>query len=193
MNNKNTLVYVKVHGKRPDQFKDPIPFVWTRDKEKQLWQTISKLDNYQDQIDWDELSRNLEAPQYFLKKRSYKLSANHLKLLEQHIEARMKKNYHEEQEANKQQPDLTIKHSLSGNKESFRRQAYTEVDTEETTLRAFQKMQASKLLNRRKIYGGADKNGKNVGSNNDSDSDASSSLSISDSALEEALMDRLHL
>ena len=86
MNNTNTIVYVKVRGKKPAGFIDPPNFVWDQNKEKKLWSIISKLDSQRNEIDWKLISETLNAPDYFLKKRSYKLFAKHLELLQKQID-----------------------------------------------------------------------------------------------------------
>lgn len=196
MNNANTVVYVRVKGNRPAGFADPPPFEWNVDKEKHLWAIVSKLDNYQDQIDWLLLSKTLEAPDYFLKKRSYKLFAMHLKLLEQQIERKMMTSDGESgsRQTSVQQFDPsngahTLTESGLESQGATRNEMSNSAD--ETTLKTLQQLHTSKILNRARTRGGDDKDGRKNGSN--SGSEASSSLSVSTSALEEALMDRLQL
>lgn len=192
---------MKVKGKRPNGFEDPAAYEWNRDKEKQLWSIVSKLDNYQDEINWNDLSTTLEAPENFLKRRSYKLSAKHLKLLEQQIERKMKRVHQnlDNQELPIGQFESVLEYTRKGGNDIsegdyVRDQHHSRVEDENTASKAFQHLHTSKLLTRRKLPGEHDKNSKKIGNNgSDSDSDASSSLSISNSALEEALMDRLHL
>lgn len=204
MDNKNTIVYVNVKGDRPIGFDDPPSFEWNVEKERQLWAIVSKLDNYQDQIDWKDLSRSLKAPDYFLKKRSYKLFAKHLKLLEQQIERKMKANNNDESaqvsihqfEPSKHYP-LSNQSSLS--EQNLIEEQYVGIqdsdNAEDTTLKTLQQLHTSKLLYRGKLPSGNGKTPRknSTGQNNNSDSEVSSSLSVSNSALEEALMDRLQL
>ncbi|CCD27318.1 Atg29p NDAI_0K01270 [Naumovozyma dairenensis CBS 421] len=207
MNGQNTIVYVRVKGKRPVGFVDPPEFNWNQDKEKALWSIISKLDDRKSEINWQELSDTLDAPDYFLKKRSYKLFRKHLELLQKQIERKGLKN----QESNETLKQLhsyvsTLDKTLLmgkgtgseiSNKEdektpdSIRGKEKVEDfgqnrDTEEVTALALEQLQTSKIIN----Y----KNKKKSKSNTspDSDSELSSSLDVSKSALEEALMDRLH-
>ncbi|QLL30979.1 hypothetical protein HG536_0A07940 [Torulaspora globosa] len=199
MDNHNTVVYVKVNGKRPPGFVDPQPFEWNSEKEKQLWAIISKLDDYQDQIDWKELAKNLDAPDYFLKKRSYKLFAMHLKLLEQQIERKMmaaSENDGSRQTSVRQFDATAGMHTLTEssirNQEGLKDKMADE--PRDTTLKTLQQLHTSKILSSSKnpVAEGRDAQ-KGVGNNNASDSETSSNLSVSKSALEEALMDRLQL
>lgn len=196
MNNSNTVVYVKVKGNRPAGFVDPAPFEWNIEKEKHLWAIVSKLDNYQDQIDWNVLSKTLEAPDYFLKKRSYKLFAMHLKLLEQQIERKMMASDNENgsRQTSIQQFEPTGGiHTLTESCMKIQGPAQDDLTdvTKETTLKTLQQLHTSKILNRSRHLTSDDKEVRRNG--NASDSETSSSLSVSTSALEEALMDRLQL
>lgn len=201
MNNTNTVVYVKVKGNRPAGFVDPSPFEWNVEKEKQLWSMMSKLDNYQDQIDWKDLSKTLEAPDYFLKRRSYKLFAMHLKLLEQQIERKMMANNDNEgsrQTSIRQFEPIIETHTLteSAMKDQNSHEESSIDEGEEATFKALQQLHTSKILNQSKLPATEGKELRKTGSANNanvSDSETSSSLSVSTSALEEALMDRLQL
>lgn len=90
MNDQNSIVYVRVPGKRPPGFQDPVPFEWNVEKETQLWQFLFKLDNSIDQIDWDDLSEILNAPVYFIKRRSYKLFTKQVDSMRKQIENKRK-------------------------------------------------------------------------------------------------------
>lgn len=92
MNNRNTIIYVKVKGKRPPGFKDPEPFEWNEEKDRQLWKFISKLDSSIDQIDWSNLSTVMNAPTYFLRKRSHKLFDKHMSQMKRQLN--INKNIH---------------------------------------------------------------------------------------------------
>lgn len=198
MNNANTLVYIKVKGNRPANFNDPLPFEWNLEKEKHLWAIVSKLDNYQDEIDWKVLSKTLEAPDYFLKKRSYKLFAMHLKRLEQQIERKMMAS--EDDNGSRQtsvpqtETNLGI-HTLTESGIMNQGAALDQMSdpARETTLKTLQQLHTSRILNRPQSLANNEKEGRRNGTNNNSDSETSSSLSVSASALEEALMDRLQL
>lgn len=90
MNDQNSVVYVRVPGRRPSGFQDAAPFEWNTEKETQLWQFLSKLDNSIDQIDWVDLSEILNAPVYFIKKRSYKLFTKQVDSMKRQIETKRK-------------------------------------------------------------------------------------------------------
>ncbi|CAH01492.1 Atg29p [Kluyveromyces lactis] len=85
MNNDNTKVYVRVAGKRPENFVETKPFIWDSRRDKILWTKISKIDSLED-MDWQELGADLGAPEPFLKKRSYTLFQNQLKVLSNQID-----------------------------------------------------------------------------------------------------------
>lgn len=194
MDNNNTVVYVKVNGNRPPGFVDPQPFEWNSEKEKQLWAIISKLDDYQDQIDWKELAKNLDAPDYFLKKRSYKLFAMHLKLLEQQIERKMmaaSENDGSRHTSVRQFEATAGMHTLT--ESSIRNQEELQDEPRNTTLKTLQQLHTSKILSGSKNPLAEGREAQKGGGNNASDSETSSNLSVSKSALEEALMDRLQL
>ncbi|QLQ81417.1 hypothetical protein HG537_0F01780 [Torulaspora globosa] len=199
MDNHNTAVYVKVNGNRPPGFVDPQPFEWNSEKEKQLWAIISKLDDYQDQIDWRELAKNLDAPDYFLKKRSYKLFAMHLKLLEQQIERKMMAASENDgsRHTSVRQFDATAgMHTLTESSIKNQQELKDTVVDEprDTTLKTLQQLHTSKILsNSKNPMAEVREAQKSGGNNNGSDSETSSNLSVSKSALEEALMDRLQL
>lgn len=206
MNNKNTIVYVKVAGPRPEGFVDPSPFEWNQGKERQLWSFISKLDNQKEQINWEQLSATFETPIYFLKKRSYKLFSMHLKLLHQQIRDKEKIFDNDINLENSHFSQLSVGSSIKSpliednsvenirEKEDISEIATNDKITESNTnAEVLEHLKTSKLLNYKK----PDKlthNNDQIGNiiNNDSDSDLSSSLSVSKSALEEALMARLN-
>lgn len=199
MNNENSIVYVRVNGNRPPGFVDPAPFDWNAEKERQLWAIISKLDDYQDQIDWKELAQALGAPDYFLKRRSYKLFALHLKLLEQQIERKMmttSDNDGSRQTSVRQFEPTAGVHTLTGSNIAEQESLDDKVidDTKDTTLKTLQHLHTSRILSTSKNPLGGEKNVHKGGAHsNVSDSETSSNLSVSKSALEEALMDHLQL
>lgn len=194
MNNNNTVVYVRVKGKRPEGFRDLPTFEWNVDKEKQLWEIVSKLENYQDRIDWSGLSDTLGVPDYFLKRRSYKLFAKHLGLLEQQIERKISTgDAGKSPERTKQFGIIPDDEECTENYDSPEETANAEM-LEKTTMRTLQQLHTSKILSRSRLPSSSGREARNVSqSRSDSDSETSSSLSVSDSALEEALMDRLKL
>ncbi|CAR28600.1 hypothetical protein ZYGR_0S02340 [Zygosaccharomyces rouxii] len=197
MNNQNTVVYVKLKGKRPEGFINPPKFEWNLDKERQLWAIVSKLENYQDQIDWQGLSHTLDVPDYFLKKRSYKLFAKRLKLLEQQIERKIKiDNDGKPQESTTQiGPSLSFddENTTTDDQRSLEENANANI-LEKTTMRTLQQLHTSKILSRPRLPSSNGRDTRNGSQNqSNSDSESSSSLSVSNSALEEALMDRLKL
>lgn len=86
MDNTNTIVYVQVRQNRPDGFLDPPPFQWDVEKERKLWGWLSREDGASAGPQaWLSLSKDIEAPEYFLRRRSYRLVARHLELLRQQI------------------------------------------------------------------------------------------------------------
>lgn len=199
MDNQNTVVYVKLKGKRPEGFTNPPKFEWNLDKERQLWAIVSKLENYQDQINWRGLSQELEVPDYFLKKRSYKLFTKHLKLLEQQIERKIEvgddgksQNSTTQTEHSRRLHDGNF--SSPENEENHLQDDGNAENIEKTTMRTLQQLHTSKILSRPRLpyNNGREARGGSQDQSN-SDSELSSSLSVSNSALEEALMDRLKL
>ncbi|CAI4841784.1 Atg29p [Saccharomyces cerevisiae S288C] len=209
MNSTNTVVYIKVKGRRPQGFLDPPKFEWNGTKERQLWTMVSNLNYSQDQIDWQNLSKIFETPEFFLKKRTYKLFAEHLELLQLQLEKKRDLEKYSNDQVNEGMSDLIHKYTptlqndnllnVSASPLTTERQDSEEVETEVTN-EALQHLQTSKILNIHKKTSDSenkpndklDKDGINkemeCGS---SDDDLSSSLSVSKSALEEALMDRL--
>ncbi|CAI4053019.1 Atg29p SKDI_16G1100 [Saccharomyces kudriavzevii IFO 1802] len=209
MNSKNTVVYVKIKGKRPEGFADPPKFEWNGTKEGQLWAMVSNLNYAQDQIDWQNLSKILETPEFFLRKRTYKLFAKHLELLQIQLDKKRDLEKFSNVQVNEGMFDVlhnympTLNDGILTNVPTSppgtKRETSEELDAE-VTKEALQHLQTSKILN---IHKSKSSNEKNVESNlskddleKDSDRDSSdgnlsSSLSVSKSALEEALMDRL--
>lgn len=84
MNSNNTVVYIKINGRNREGFVDPLKFEWNSTKDKELWAVISKLETL-DNIDWNKLSKELNSPEYFVRKRSYTIFTDHLKRLEEEI------------------------------------------------------------------------------------------------------------
>ena len=200
MNNQNTVVYVKLKGKRPEGFINPPKFEWNLDKERQLWAIVSKLENYQDQIDWQRLSQTLDVPDYFLKKRSYKLFAKRLKILEQQIERKIKIDdgggaVEAQEEPTQIEPSLSFDDGKITTDDQRLLEENDNVNIlEKTTMRTLQQLHTSKILSRSRLASGNGRDTRNGSQNqSNSDSESSSSLSVSNSALEEALMDRLKL
>ncbi|AQZ10687.1 ATG29 (YPL166W) [Zygosaccharomyces parabailii] len=194
MDNTNTIVYVKVKGKRPDGFTDLPKFEWNIDKERQLWAIVSKLENYQDQIDWEGLSDSLGAPDYFLKKRSYKLFTKHLGLLEQQIERKINTGDDSKPSEKANQLGPTPENDVIDEGYHLSEETADAEKLEKTTMKTLQHLHTSRILSRPRLPSGVAKetrNGSQTQAN--SDSESSSSLSVSSSALEEALMDRLKL
>lgn len=209
MNSSNTIVYVKIKGKRPDGFVDPPKFEWNSAKERQLWAMVSNLNYSRDQIDWQALSEVLEAPGFFLKKRTYKLFAKHLELLQIQLEKKRDLEKFSNVQVNDRMfevlnnyiPTLQNENLLTvpTSPSETKGETLEEVD-EEVTTEALQHLQTSKILNIHKAKSNSerkfDRNTPNDGAEKESergtsDDDLSSSLSVSKSALEEALMDRL--
>ncbi|CCC69116.1 hypothetical protein NCAS_0C01260 [Naumovozyma castellii] len=192
MNNTNTIVYVKVRGKKPAGFIDPPNFVWDQNKEKKLWSIISKLDSQRNEIDWKLISETLNAPDYFLKKRSYKLFAKHLELLQKQIDRKeledgssngdLQKlpNYISSLEEDKK---TIVSTNATDNNDQINNIPENKEHDDENVL---EQLQASKIMGFKRPSSSAKDD------NNGSDSEISSNLSVSKSALEEALMDKLH-
>ncbi|AAS50268.1 AAL098Wp [Eremothecium gossypii ATCC 10895] len=84
MNSKNTIVYVKVPGRQREGFVDPPPFEWNQHQDRKLWAHISTIED-KDDIDWQLLSNQTNAPEFFIRKRVYQLFRVHLKSIEQEI------------------------------------------------------------------------------------------------------------
>ncbi|SCU82581.1 LADA_0C06480g1_1 [Lachancea dasiensis] len=181
MNAGNTIVYVKITGKARDGFIDPPKFHWDLEKDKKLWATISKFGDSKKSIDWTKLSREFQAPEYFLRKRSYRLFAKHLKLLEQEIETKTR--------------GLTVNSNVSRDGTYEPRERDDHDDSERSyinprergntaTPEGLYNLRSSQILNQ-----------KVPGDTKGTESSLSelSNLSVSKSALEEALLDRLQL
>lgn len=192
MNNNNTIVYVKVAGPRPDEFVEPPPFDWSQEKERQLWQFISKLDKQEDHINWEQLSETFDTPIYFLKKRCYKMFSMRLELLKQKIQHKKKilesdtRAIETEQET---KPEHDVTHPFIEDKDK--------INNENTTNDISDRLHNIKLSNYKPPVPTKDAPAPTSSANrsvsdNETDDDISSSLSVSKSALEEALMARLN-
>ncbi|CAL9730045.1 autophagy-related protein 29 [Monosporozyma unispora] len=234
MDNRNTIIYVKVKGKRPPDFKDPKLFEWNEDKDKQLWKFISKLDNSIEQINWTNLSTILNAPKEFLKQRSYKLFNMHMSLMKKQldikklppnqVEVSLQQNLTLQNQSNDDVITLKEKTSSPQRKiltamNSFKESPINSVarsekrltdiekdiedngverDTDQESLPTASITEALNQLHTSRVLGRAPdmitRGTRNTRErlNEDYDSDLSSSLSVSKSALEEALLDRLH-
>ncbi|CCK72262.1 Atg29p KNAG_0J01810 [Huiozyma naganishii CBS 8797] len=107
MDNRNTIVYVKMKGPRPPGFEDRPPFEWNSDKDAQLWAFISKLENSLEQINWEGLSTALNTPIYFLRRRSYKLFAIHMEFLQRQFHDKRTSSVTEQPAKNKPQQQIT--------------------------------------------------------------------------------------
>ncbi|SCV05834.1 LANO_0H16204g1_1 [Lachancea nothofagi CBS 11611] len=174
MNAENTIVYVKISGRTRDGFVDPPKFKWDLEKDKKLWSKVSRFGNQKKTIDWVRLSRDFETPEYFLRKRSYRLFAKHLKMLEQEIETKTR--------------GLTAGSEIedtdsANNNEEFEDNDGGE-DDEFLASEGLKNLRSSKILNQ-KVPGDARAA--------ESSLSELSNLSVSKSALEEALLDRLQL
>lgn len=218
MDSKNTIVYIRIKGKRPANFTDPDVFDWNLDKEKRLWNFLSKLHDPDEEIDWDMLSEGLDTPIYFLKRRCYELFTKHLELLKQQID-RKNRNISESDE-------LESNHSLQIKREveflnqmpvrtpgTIQEETNEEVeedrdesngnkgsDSTNITKRAIDHLKSSKILNfnhefyeNRKHQTDTHEYVNNKEDEDNSESELSSSLGVSKSTLEEALMDKLQI
>lgn len=208
MNNRNTVVYIRVKGSRPPGFVDPPEFEWNKNKEKQLWSRISSYDTTRQQIDWHILSESLEAPIYFLKKRSYTLFANNLQKLSHFMDTdnsnlRLKSNdildyndlskspiHYNSNRINSFELETSTKQNVTA--ADINPNTATEINEEQTAENTIKKLQTSKIMAQDAPLGFRNKNNKDDIQER-SNEDISSSLSISTSALEEALMDRLQI
>ncbi|CCH60642.1 hypothetical protein TBLA_0D01340 [Henningerozyma blattae CBS 6284] len=207
MNNNNTIVYIRVKGKRPQGFVDPPAIIWDTQKEDQLWSIMSKLTSQKEKVDWSELSQQLDVPIDFLKQRSYKLYSNHLKILQEYMASKndqqdtlmMRLNSEvsstqDDSEISKKftQPYMDPKTIMTFNdvgqlrKDNLETSNTKLVNNEKSddTIDALKRLQSSKILNYKKPTS----NNAELGEN-----DTISTVSVSNSALEEALLDRLHL
>lgn len=175
MNSENTIVYIKVAGPRPDSFQDPQKFSWDIEKDRKLWSQISRLADNRKAIDWHNLSKDLDAPELFLRKRSYRLFSQHLKILEEHMESRSAQFV----ASRELHPDSDKSCELSTS---------TELKDDDIKhiipSRTLQNLRSSKIMNQQISV--PDRTA-------DSSLSELSNLSVSKSALEEALMDRLQL
>lgn len=218
MDSQNTIVYIRVKGKRPANFTDPPAFDWDLDKEKRLWNFLSKLHDPDEEIDWDILSEGLNTPIYFLKRRCYELFTKHLELLKQQIDKK-NRNIPDDEKSNhsrriKKEVELlnqvpvrtpgTIQEETNDEIEADINELKGNMQNptgEDITKRAINHLKSSKILNfNHEFY----KNNKDINqtakeefSNNidkdSSESELSSSLGVSKSTLEEALMDKLQI
>lgn len=172
MNSRNTVIYIKVSGRKRDGFVDPPKFDWDLAKDRRLWFAVSTLAN-KDDIDWQILSRELDAPEYFLRKRSYNLLSKHLKLMEEQIE-RKTRNVESSGKISIPEESVYKEQTESGTEE------YEHDPGEE----AMKNMRKSKIISQKRPSG-EETAGSSISE--------LSNLSVSKSALEEALMDRLQL
>lgn len=216
MDNRNTTIYVRIKGKRPVDFVDPKPFEWDEDKDQQLWKFISKLDNSIDQIDWTKLSIILNVPIFFLRERSYKLFENHMSLMKRKFNIKklnsldstgnveafknssiIKNSKMEVPTAINPLMESSIDKSVSIESTGSEKDDYTK-STEKLDQTILSKNSAIEVLSQlhvSKVLGrtlDSTENKKLDKLKEVSDDDTSSSLSVSKSALEEALLERLH-
>lgn len=207
MNNKNTVVYIRIKSKRPDNFQNTTKFEWNEDKEHQLWSFISSLDDSMDHVDWETLSTGLNTPIFFLKRRSFKLFKRHLLLLEKEVEDKKRMLQEKDRKSSiSRMPQVSL-HPISldnqrNNPEftnniirSFRSEGSPDDDTTKSIQLECSKLHKTFIKEDNKDN--QDDKGDAIGNEaqkdtNISNSDISSSLSISKSALEDALMERLH-
>ncbi|EDO18345.1 hypothetical protein Kpol_1013p16 [Vanderwaltozyma polyspora DSM 70294] len=208
MDNSNTAIYIRVKGQRPKGFVDPLPFEWNLEKEKRLWSIISTLDSNRQQINWKLLSETIEVPEYFLKERSYTLFSNNLQKLGKFID-----NNNTSNDPSKVIPGTSqtgdysnlkaldvSKGSMDGkdmcqDMKEINDPNYVDYDVDnedETAELTLQKLQTSKILTQQNPMKIRSKERKEEFQET-SDADLWSSLSVSTSALEEALMDRMHI
>ena len=138
---------------------------------RQLWNRISGLDTKEKSIDWLRLSRHFDAPEFFIRKRSYRLFAKHLKLLEKQIESKTRGLA------------VTDAEFSEGDEEEDR---FLQDDEARNFVppEGLENLRSSKILNRR-----VPSDAKIT----ESSLSELSNLSVSKSALEEALLDRLQL
>ncbi|AGO09892.1 AaceriAAL098Wp [[Ashbya] aceris (nom. inval.)] len=171
MNSKNTIVYVKVPGRKREDFIDPPPFEWNQQQDRKLWAHISTIED-KDDIDWQLLAKQTNAPEFFIRKRVYQLFRVHLKSFEQEIHAH---------------PGI--------DRPSNRLHVGDEPEASTGVLNAYgQKLTDTRDLNSLQTPpNGRGKTSKEEDGGNSSGISELSSLSVSKSALEEALMDRLQL
>lgn len=231
MDNRNTIIYVKVKGKRPADFKDPEPFEWNEDKDKQLWKFISKLYSSIEQINWANLSTILNAPKEFLKQRSYKLFNMHVSLMKRQLDIKKVrynnveiplaqtlsiKNQSNDDIATLQENVITSQRKIPTAFTSFKQSPVNsmarsdienkihgnaiESDTDQENLSPESIKESPKQRHILKssedesemVRRGTSTSRERTNRNEDYDSDLSSTLSVSKSALEEALLERLH-
>lgn len=167
MNDENTKIYVRVAGSRPKDFNTPKPFVWDGRRDRILWTKLSKIESLES-MNWKEVSSDLGAPEYFLKKRSYVLFHDQLKVLSEEIE--------------KQSESQGVSRS---NSESYKNDLSKEPKKQLIHDDVVNNLHSSRIMNHKiEVTEQGD---------NDISSSEFSNLSISKSALEEALIDRLHL
>ncbi|SCU79740.1 LAFA_0B05314g1_1 [Lachancea sp. 'fantastica'] len=182
MDADNTIIYVKVSGRDREGFVEPPKFHWDLEKDQKLWLKISRFGNKKS-IDWVKLSREFETPEFFLRKRSYRLFAKHLRMLEHEIETKTRGlDVGQELEVEEDDDDGD---DLRENTSSQDGESKAKEEEENGTPEGVKNLRWSRILNQ-KIPG----DGK---AQPDSSLSELSNLSVSKSALEEALLDRLQL
>ncbi|SCV02513.1 LAME_0H02212g1_1 [Lachancea meyersii CBS 8951] len=178
MDADNTVVYIKVTGRNREGFVEPPKFYWDLEKDQKLWSKISHFGNKKKSIDWTKLSREFETPEYFLRKRSYRLFAKHLRILEREIETKTRGLVLEQDTGdNADQNDMGDSGSDVSDDEK-------QAERDSVAPEGVKNLRWSKILNQRV-----------PGDPKATDSSLSelSNLSVSKSALEEALLERLQL
>ncbi|CEP60151.1 Atg29p LALA0_S01e04170g [Lachancea lanzarotensis] len=177
MDADNTVIYVKVAGRDREGFVEPPKFYWDLEKDQKLWLKISRFGNNKS-IDWSKLSREFETPEFFLRKRSYRLFSKHLRMLEHEIETKTRGlDVGQELEEDEDEDEDELKENESGQESQAR-------EEEEGATEGAKNLRWSRILNQ-KIPGDAKAP--------DSSLSELSNLSVSKSALEEAVLDRLQL
>ncbi|KAH7578744.1 Atg29 N-terminal domain [Nakaseomyces glabratus] len=217
MNSKNTIVYVKVKGKRPDGFVDPPVFEWNIQKEKKLWSLLSQLNDPDKEIDWALLAEGLDAPIYFLKRRCYELFTKHFELLRQQIDRKNKNALTDRSETPERDSteeitkEVNFLNQLPVRTPGTIQEEFNEDNgpkdknkTPDTMKKAIEQLKSSRILN---FKGNKlDYNNREEGltrydstyekegvHTEETESELSSSLGVSKSTLEEALMDKLQI
>ncbi|KAL3239114.1 Atg29p [Nakaseomyces bracarensis] len=216
MDSKNTVVYIRVKSKRPSDFTDPPVFDWNLEKEKRLWNFLSKLHDPDEEIDWDLLSEGLDTPIYFLKRRCYELFTKHLELLKQQIDRKNRTISESDDDSNH---SLQIKKEVEFlnqmpvrtpgtiheepnpdiEEDTWLNKGDKALGTEDITKRAIDHLKSSKILNFNQDFYEQKQNinGTQEYLNGDhednSGSELSSNIGVSKSTLEEALMDKLQI
>ncbi|AMD21150.1 HEL130Cp [Eremothecium sinecaudum] len=172
MNNRNTVVYIKFSGINREDFADTPVFDWNYEQDRKLWSLVSVLQNKED-IDWNLLSKQLNTPEFFLRRRTYKLFSAHLKSLERELHRKVTLNG--QYEGSLERVRNGINQLESTNMSSDSQEDKNGVSSLPT------------LKNTRKKHLQDNDNGNSSGISE------LSNLSVSKSALEEALMDRFHI